>query len=178
MNAILSSFCMLPMLALSLATSATAGGPTTSIATEYLMTLNAPLEAQPIDQSLTIYTVPAGATVSGRVNGKLLTPSADWMRAMPAGELRLDVRATIRTDDSQLIYMSYSGIVSCAKDTADRLLKGALIKAGECYFIITPVFETKSEKYAWLNQTQAIGKMVELKVGDNAHVTYDFFVAK
>jgi len=46
----------------------------------------------------------------------------------------------------------------------------------ECYLISAPTFETKSEKYSWLNNIQAVGKMVEYKIAD--HLIYDLFVVK
>jgi len=51
-----------------------AGGPTTSIQTEYLMTMHAPLAvAQVVGQSLRIVDVPAGGWVEGpRIKGKIL----------------------------------------------------------------------------------------------------------
>ena len=42
--------------------------------------------------------------------------------------------------------------------------------------ITTPQFQTSSEKYAWMNQLQAVGKMAELKRTKNdAYVKYDIF---
>ena len=51
-----------------------AGGPTTSIQTEYLMTMHAPLAvAQVVGQSLRIVNVPAGGWVEvPRIKGKIL----------------------------------------------------------------------------------------------------------
>ena len=105
--------------AVALATSqpASAGGPETSIQAEYLMTLQAPLDApQAIDQGLLIYNVQPGGWVEGpRIKGKLLGPAADWLRVMPSGVLRLDVRVTIQTDDGELIYASYGGAIQCSR---------------------------------------------------------------
>jgi hypothetical protein len=166
--------------ALASALSASAGGPDTSIQTEYLMTLHAPLDApQAIDQSLLIYNVQPGGWVEGpRIKGKVLGPTADWLRVMPSGVLRLDVRATIQTDDGELIYVSYGGAIQCSKEQADRLNAGEQLKADDCYFITTPAFQTKSDKYAWLNAVQAAGKMVSLKAGEGSHVRYDIFALK
>jgi Protein of unknown function (DUF3237) len=36
---------------------------------------------------------------------------ADWLRVMPSGFNRLDVRLTNRTDDGQLIFMTYCGVI-------------------------------------------------------------------
>lgn len=46
------------------------------------------------------------------------------------------------------------------------------------YFVTAPTFQTSSEKYAWLNGVQAVGKMVELKAGAGGYVKYDVFVVR
>ena len=110
--------------------------------------------------------------------GKLLAPGADWLRVMPSGVMRLDVRATIQTDDGELIYMSYGGAIQCNKDQADRMNAGQQLKADDCYFITAPTFQTKSDKYAWLNGVQAVGKMISVKAGEGSHVRYNIFAVK
>jgi hypothetical protein len=156
-----------------------AGEPTTSVQTEYLMTLHAPL-APPlaVDQSLLVIGVPAsGGWVEGpRIKGKLVGPAGDWLRVMPSGILRLDVRGTIQTDTNDLIFVSYNGAVQCSKEQMDRLNAGEELKTADCYFITAPTFETKSEKYGWINAIQAVGKMTSLKGGD--HIDYDIFAVK
>jgi hypothetical protein len=78
----------------------------TRIKTEYLMTLHAPLEApQTVGRDLLIYNVPPGGWVRGpRIRGELVAPTADWLRLMPDGTAKLDVRASIRADDGAIIY--------------------------------------------------------------------------
>jgi hypothetical protein len=53
-----------------------------------------------------------------------------------------------------------------------------LLHTADCYFVTAPTFETKSENYGWLNGVQAVGKMLELKGGEGAHVMYDIFVIR
>jgi hypothetical protein len=169
---------VLIVAALGLQTAAVAGGPTTSIQTEYLMTIHAPINPPlGVDQSLVVVNVPAGGWVEGpRIKGKLVAPGGDWLHVMPSGILRLDVRATIQTDDNELIFVSYNGVIQCSKEQTDRLNAGEQLKAGDCHFVTAPTFETKSERYGWLNAVQAVGKMVSLKGGD--HVEYELFAAK
>jgi hypothetical protein len=155
--------------------------PTTSITTEYLITVYLPKEASlGVDPSLVISRDPAGGWVRGKVSGQVLDPSADWVRIIPSDalRLRLDARVTIETDEHEIIYMSYNGRMHCDKEIADRFRKGEALKADDCYLISAPTFETKSEKYAWLNDVQAIGKMVEYKPGKEGHLIYDLFVVK
>lgn len=74
---------------------------TTSISTQYVGTLYAPLDApQIIDGGLQIYNVPPGGWMKGPdINATIIAPSADWLQILPSGALRLDVRATLKTDD-------------------------------------------------------------------------------
>jgi hypothetical protein len=184
MKALSSSHLIIPLgaivAALVISAPAFGGGPETSIQTEYLMTLQAPLDApQAIDQGLLIYNVQPGGWVEGpRIKGKLVSPGADWLRAMPSGVLRLDVRATIQTDDGELIYVNYGGAIQCSKEQGDRLNAGQQLKTDDCYFITAPTFQTKSEKYSWLNAVQAVGKMVSVKMGEGSFVRYNIFAVK
>jgi len=66
----------------------------------------------------------------------------------------------------------------CDKENTDRFRKREALKVDDCYLIGAPTFETKSEKYSWLTDVQAIRKMVEFKPGKDGHLSYDFFVIK
>ncbi|MBB4373907.1 hypothetical protein GGD63_006736 [Bradyrhizobium sp. cir1] len=159
--------------------SATAGGPTASLQTEFLMTLYASLDPPEVaDANLLIFNVPAGWVEGPRIKGKILPPSADWGRIMPGGVFRVDVRGTIQTDDGEMIFISYNGARQCPKEVQERFVKGEVLKADECYFVTAPTFQTKSEKYGWLNAIQAVGKMVEQKRGEGSFVKYDIFAVK
>jgi hypothetical protein len=170
---------ILTAVSLGIQIPAGAGGPTASVQTEYLMSMHAPL-APPltVDQSLLVIGVPAtGGWVEGpRIKGKLVGPGGDWLRVMPSGILRLDVRATIQTDDNELIFTSYNGVIQCSKEQMDRFNAGEELKVADCHFITAPTYETKSEKYSWMNGVQAVGKMISLKGGD--HIDYDIFAVK
>ena len=167
----------------ALALTATAvQAQTTQISTEYLMTLYAPLEApQQFDNTLFIYTLPPGSEgwVKGpKIEGRIIPPAADWLRVMPAGNARINVRQTVKTDDGALIYISSNGIVSYTKESWDRLMKGEVITGDDHYFILAPTIQTSAKKYAWLNHVHCIGKVVELKLGENAFVKYDIYIVR
>src|SRR5262245_19071576 len=100
--------------------------PTTSISTEYLMTVSLPKESSlVVSPSLVISRDPAGGWVRGKVSGRVLDPSADWVRIIPSDalRLRLDARVTIESDDHELIYMSDNGRMHCDKEIAERSRK-------------------------------------------------------
>ncbi len=138
---------------------------TASIKTEYLMTVYFPLEATAaLNGQLRITNIkPQGGWVEGpRIKAKPVSPAGDWPRVTAGGQLRLDVRATLETEEKELIYMSYNGIVQPTKEMMERLGKGGTLKA--------------DENYAWLNGVQAIGKLTSFKSGD--HVQYEIFAVK
>ena len=154
---------------------------TTAIKTEYLMTYVAQLDPPyPIDNSLVIVNVKPGGWAKGpKISGTFIPPGGDWLRVLPSGALRLDVRATLKTDDGALIYITYNGIIQHSAESADKMNKGELLTAKDIpYFITAPTFETSSEKYAWLNSVQLVNKMVELKLGEGGYVKYDVFVLR
>jgi hypothetical protein len=168
----------------ALATAALFSGTPTiaqsiSISTEYLMTVYIPKDpALAADSTLAISRDQTGGWIKGKVSGRILAPSADWVTRLPGDglRLRLDARVTIETDEHEIIYMSYNGRMHCDKENTDRFRKGEVLKADDCYLISAPTFQTKSEKYSWLNDVQAIGKMVEYRNGE--HLIYDLFVVK
>jgi hypothetical protein len=168
------------MLSCAILVSNTSFAQSTEISTEYLMTLYAPLNApQAIDESLVIYGVRQGGWVKGpKISGTLIGPGGDWMQVLPDGTARLDVRATIETDDGALIYISYNGVIRSTETSQSKQQQGEVLKADDLYFLVAPTMRTSSEKYAWLNHVQCIGKMTELKSGEGAYVKYDFFIAR
>ena len=153
---------------------------TTSIKSEYIMTLTAQLDApQVINDKLFIYNVPSGSVAGPKIKGKVIQPTADWLALMPSGILRLDVRLTILTDDNQYVYMTYNGVIKTNEAADKKFEEGKeVIKADEEYFITAPTFQTAAPKYAWLNEVQAVGKMIEVKGGAGSYVKYDIFAIR
>jgi len=152
--------------------------PTVELRTEYLMTVEAPLEhpAQFVGHRA-IVNVPAGGSVRGpKIKGQIVPPAGDWLYVMPDGSSRLDVRGTIKTDDDALIFVEYGGIINWSKEVRDRFGKGEVITAADGYFLTAPRFTTASPAYAWLNHVQAVGKMVTIQ--RNNKIVYDIFVVR
>jgi hypothetical protein len=155
--------------------------PSTQVTAEYVMTYVAPLDPpMAIDNGMMIVNVRPGGWVKGPdINGKFISPGADWLRIMPSGVFRLDVRGLIETDDGAHIYMSYNGIIKNSEESAERLNNGELLTDKDIpYFIAAPTFQTSSEKYAWINEVQTINKMVEIQFGEKGYVKYDLFIIR
>jgi hypothetical protein len=93
-----------------------------------------------------------GGTVSGpRISGEV-----DWLLIRSDGVRSLDVRITFRADDGHLVYGSARGLFAISPEAFERIQKGEDVDPAEYYFRTTPMFETSSEKYAWLNRVVAV----------------------
>ena len=92
-----------------------------------------------------------GGTVAANVGGDFAVFRKD-------GSLRLDVRLVLYTTDGATIYMTYNG-VGVPDDKSVLQLKTA------------PTFECGDERYAWLNNVQAIG----IGTSDGAALHYDVY---
>src|SRR6266571_11992 len=134
-----------------------------ALKSEFLCELNADLEvpqdigATPHGTRRIIY-VRKGVFTGPRLRGEVLPGGGDWLLVRPDGASELDVRGTLRTDDAHLIYLYYRGILHAPPAVSDRFQRGERdIDPSSYYFRTTPVFETGSEKYWWLNRVVAVG---------------------
>ena len=91
-----------------------------------------------------IHPVIGGTFEGPRLRGVVLEGGGDWLIRRPDGANELNVRATLQADDNELIYLWYRGIIFTPE-------------SGETYWRTTPVFETASEQYGWLNRIIAVG---------------------
>jgi hypothetical protein len=91
-----------------------------------------------------------------RLKGEVLVTGGDWLLDRPDGAMELDVRRTLRTDDGHLIYAYYRGLLVAEPPARARLERGEAVAAADMYFRATPVFETGSEKYGWLNRIVSV----------------------
>jgi hypothetical protein len=126
------------------------------------LTLDAPVDIGklPIGKRV-IYPVTGGSFEGPKLKGKVRAFGADWVLRLDSVTTRLDVKLLLETEDGQLISNTYTGIVYNNPN-------------GTTYWRITPVFETGSKKYEWLNYLLAVG------VGSfsTGGVSYDVFAIK
>ena len=114
-----------------------------------------------------IVPVTGGSFKGERVSGIVMpNAAADWILVRADGSIQLDVRLTLKTDDGELIYMNYRGIRNSSPEVSERLANGELVDPSEYYFRTAPVFETGSDKYAWMNNIicVAVGERVPTEV--------------
>jgi hypothetical protein len=91
-----------------------------------------------------------------KLKGAVEEGGSDWLLVRPDGATQLDVRLTLKTDDGQLIGMTYRGYRHGPAAVIERLNRGEPVDASEYYFRTAPFFETASEKYGWLNRIVAV----------------------
>ena len=105
-----------------------------------------------------IAQVSGGEFTGDRMKGTVVqAPGGDWLLMRPDQVLTLDVRLTLLTDDGEYIYMSYRGLRHGPKEVMDKLNKGEPVDPPLYYFHMTPIFETSSTQYAWLNRIIGVG---------------------
>lgn len=105
-----------------------------------------------------IAAVAGGSFEGERLKGTVLgAPAGDWLLQRADGTTALDVRLTLRTDDGELIYMTYRGLRHGPPEVMARLAAGGVVDPKSYYFRVAPTFETASKKYDWLNRILAIG---------------------
>jgi hypothetical protein len=159
-------------------TMADAVSPTVEPRLDYLMTLLAELDPpQLVGEATRIVNVTGGWVKGPRISGKIIGPAGDWLRALPTGGRRIDARLTIVTDDNQLIYTSYNGIIKHSDASAEKAARGEVVRPADgVYFVAAPTYHTSSERYAWINDIQAIALMTEVKPSaPGRYVKYDVF---
>jgi hypothetical protein len=154
------------IVALAVALFVTSIATAQKLETEFLykinLTLETPLEIGklPIGKRV-IYPVIGGTFEGPKIKGKVRAFGADWVLRLDSITTKLDVRLLLETDDGQLISNTYSGIVYNNPN-------------GATYWRITPIFETASKKYEWLNYLLAVGVGSVSKGG----VSYEVFEIK
>jgi hypothetical protein len=113
-----------------------------------------------------IVTTNGGSFVGPKIKGELLH-GADWLVVRPDGVREIDARVTLRTDDNHIIYMFYKGLITGVPDQdADPTTY---------YFRTTPIFETGSDRYGWLNRIVSVGVGRRAGTRERPRVEYSIF---
>ena len=77
------------------------------------------------------------------------------------------------TDDGETIYCYYGGVVRMTEELAARSAAGEVLTDADMYLRSAPNFETSSEKYGWLNDIMAVGKMTRFGAGQLNYQVYE-----
>ena len=147
----LSSFLLLGQMPTALGQS-----PASDLESEFLMELLLDVDPQLDAGHTSIAPVTGGSFSGARLQGTVHNGGADWITQV-SGHSSLDVRITLETEDGAIIYMTYKGVVA----RGDSGL----------YWRVTPVFNTASDEYDWLNHRVFVGKSKQVE----GKVAYDIF---
>ena len=134
----------------------TAQSPDSDLESEFLMELLLDVDPQLDAGHTSIAPVTGGSFAGEKLAGSVHDGGADWITQV-SGHSSLDVRITLETSDGAIIYMTYKGVVA----RSDSGL----------YWRVTPVFNTSSEEYDWLNHKVFVGKSKQVE----GKVAYDIF---
>lgn len=114
------------------------------------------LGATPLGRRLVV-PVLGGSFEGERLRGTVEEGGSDWILIRPDGAFQLNVRLVLRSDDGALVGMTYQGYRHGPAPVLERLARGEAVDPSEYYFRTAVLFETASDKYAWLNRLVAIG---------------------
>jgi hypothetical protein len=91
-----------------------------------------------------------------RLRGTILPSGSDWQSVRDDAAVMINVRTLLETDDGALIGMTYTGLRHGPKEIIDAIGRGEAVNPNSYYMRVSPVFETASEKYGWLNRVLAV----------------------
>ncbi|OLO42212.1 hypothetical protein BTR23_03030 [Alkalihalophilus pseudofirmus] len=100
----------------------------------------------------------SGGSFSGpMLQGEVIEGGDDWITVREDGTIIQDVRIMLRTEDGEIILMTYRGIRQGPEAVLKRLDNNEEVDPSEYYFRTSPIFETNSTKYEWLNRKVFVG---------------------
>jgi hypothetical protein len=92
------------------------------------------------------------------VNGEVLPGGADFQLGRPDGVAEIDVRATLRTADGELVYLTGKGLRHGPAEVLRRIAAGDEVHPGDYYFRECLFFETSAPGLLWLNRIVTVAK--------------------
>lgn len=106
--------------------------------------------------------VTGGRILGPRIRGEVLPGGGNWPRSGRLGDVAIgtfDARVVWKTDEGDLIYVTYTGRSAIPDDVRAAFADPAKpqVDASRYYLRIAAVFETASETYGWLNGVLAVG---------------------
>jgi hypothetical protein len=139
--------------------------PRDSLPVEYLFTVTAKTSVSGLlvnapQGTRVVVDASTGSFEGPRAKGIVKGPGGDWLTLRADGTGQLDVRLLLETDDGAVILMIYKGIFS----DGGKSLRTA------------PQFETGDERYAWLNNVQAVG--IGSVNDDQSEVSYEVYALR
>jgi hypothetical protein len=119
-----------------------------------------------------VFSVAGGEFVGDRLRGtNLPVIGSDLLLVRADGSAQQDVRMLLKTDDGDLILMTYRGVRHGSPEVNARIAHGESVSESEYYLRTAPFFESTSARYSWINRIVSVG--VGERRGDS--VAYEVF---
>jgi hypothetical protein len=96
-----------------------------------------------------------GSFVGPGMEAIILPGATDWSRIRKDGVGTVNVQATLETRTGERIYARYGGLFDLGQDGYARALRDDFDSFPPV--VVTPVYVTAAERFAWLNRAQCIG---------------------
>jgi len=156
-------------VALAFAAQATEA-PIASIETEYLGRLKIAIDPEQIVAPCIVYPI-----TKCSFNGpKIQATCVARLIVEPNDPSRLEIRATLKTDAGDLIFMD-EGVIDFGQDAVDRNKEGGTLPSKDEFAANAPRFTTASRSYSWLCDVQTLAKKISSSQGQ---IEYDLFVVR
>ncbi len=134
--------------------------PSLSLKSRHLLTLSLqcrlPIEQQLEPQELVKIT--GGHFTGNRLQGVVQAGGGNWLVLQPSEQIEINIRATLQTPSNDLINICARGIIDNR-----NYQEGTLAR-------ITPVFQTASLPYAWLNKIVSVGRGTRMQDVDRYEI--------
>jgi Protein of unknown function (DUF3237) len=100
-----------------------------------------------------IVPLTSGTFTGPELNGTLLPgSSADWQVVLPDGTALGDIRYTLQTNGSDLLYVQSRGVRHGSAEVLERLARGEDVDATEYTFRTSTQIEAAAPELDWLNR--------------------------
>ncbi|WP_408010151.1 DUF3237 domain-containing protein [Pseudalkalibacillus sp. A8] len=109
-----------------------------------------------------IIRVSGGALRGDQLNADVIPGGDDWITVREDGTIIQDVRILLKTGEGELIMMTYRGIRTGEPEILQRLDNNEFVDPDDYYFRTSPIFETASTKYNWLNSRIFVSRGIRL----------------
>lgn len=94
--------------------------------------------------------------------GRVLPGGADFQRIATPRLAELDARYVLEIDGGDRLYVQNRAIRVAEPEDTQRLMRGEPVDPARIYFRCQPMFETGSERFAWVNERLFVGSGVRL----------------
>ncbi len=119
-----------------------------------------------------VFAVSGGEFTGDKIRGTIMPIiGSDLLLVRGDGSAQQDVRMLLKTDDGDLVLMTYRGVRHASDEVNARIARGEQVSGSEYYLRTAPFFETSSAKYSWIN------KIVSVAIGERRGdtVVYEVF---